>query len=221
MYDFYDRQLRECDTKLEALYISFDQPKDPGTPPPASRHTKPRENQAHFDLASAPYRMSGEDLTQIDGRDVLTVKKVLSEISIDMHKWPTEKHFASWLHLCPNNKITGGKVIHAGVHPTQNRASTVLRVAASSLKRCDSALGVYYRRIRARHRGPSTVTATAHKLARIIYFMLKERKLYHALGADYFEQQCRTRVLRNLNCQAIRLGFRLEPTFQITVQEVS
>jgi hypothetical protein len=94
-------------------------------------------------------------------------------------------------------------------------------VAASSLTRSDSALGAYYRRIRARHGAPSAVTATAHKLARIIYFMLKERKPYHDFGADYFEQQHRTRFLRNLNRQANRLGFRLEPTSQPTLQEVS
>ena len=221
LYDFYDHQLRECDTELEDLYKQFGPPEDPGTPPPAPRHAKPRKNQAHFDLAAAQYRMTGVDLTQIDGLDALTAQKVLSEIGTDMHKRPTEKHFASWLHLCPNNKITGGKVIHAGVQPTQNRASTALRVAASSLTRSDSALGAYYRRIRARHGAPSAVTATAHKLARIIYFMLKERKPYHDFGADYFEQQHRTRFLRNLNRQANRLGFRLEPTSQPTLQEVS
>jgi transposase len=221
LYDFYDHQLRECDTELEDLYQQFGPPEDPGTPPPTPRRNKPRKNQAHFDLAPALYRMTGVDLTQIDGLDALTAQKVLSEIGTDMHKWPTEKHFASWLHLCPNNKITGGKVIHAGVQPTQNRASTALRVAASSLTRSDSALGAYYRRIRARHGAPSAVTATAHKLARIIYFMLKERKPYHDFGADYFEQQHRTRFLRNLNRQANRLGFRLEPTSQPTLQEVS
>jgi len=217
LYDFYDRQLQQCDVELEALYQAFDTPKDPGTPPPASRHTKPRKNQAHFDLALALYRMTGVDLTQIDGLDAMTVQKVLSEIGTDMHKWPTEKHFASWLHLCPNNKITGGKIIHAGVQPTQNRVSTALRVAAASLTRSDSALGAYYRRMRARHGAPSAITATAHKLARIIYFMLKERKPYHDFGADYYEQLYRTRVLRNLNRQAVKLGFRLEPAFSVTI----
>lgn len=212
LYDFYDRQLRACDAELEALYRQLDPPEDPGTPPPAPRTTKRRKNQAHFDLAPALYRLSGGvDLTQIDGVDELTIQKVLSEIGTDMSKWPTEKHFASWLRLCPNNKVTGGKVKQRGVQPTQNRASTALRVAASSLKYSDSALGAYYRRIRARQGAPAAVTATAHKLARIIYAMLKERKPYHDFGAVYYEQQYRERVLRNLNRQAARLGFRLEP----------
>lgn len=212
LYDFYDRQLQECDAELEALYKEFDPPENPGTPPPRSRSTKRRKNQAHFDLAPALYRMTGVDLTQIDGLDALTVQKVLSEIGTDMSKWPTEKHFASWLRLCPNNKITGGKIVQKGVLPTQNRASTASRVAAVSLKRSDSALGAYYRLMRARHGAPHVVTSTAHKLARIIYYMLKEGKPYHDLDVYYYEQQYRDRVFRNLSRQAKRLGFRLEPS---------
>jgi transposase len=213
LYDFYDRQLQSCDAELEALYGQFSPPEDPGTPEPTPRTQKRRKNQAHFDLAPALYRMSnGVDLTQIDGVDELTLQKVLSEIGTDMSQWPTEKHFASWLRLCPNNKITGGKVIQRGVQPTTNRASTALRVAATSLHHSDSALGAYFRRIRARSGAPVAVTATAHKLARIIYAMLKDRKPYHDLGAHSYEQQYRDRVLQNLNRQATRLGFRLEPT---------
>jgi transposase len=214
LYDFYDQQLQGCDLELETLYRQFEPPENPGTPPPAPRTTKRRKNQAHFDLAPALYRMTGVDLTQIDGVDELTIQKVLSETGTDMSKWPTVKHFSSWLRLCPNNKITGGKVIQTGVQPTQNRASNALRVAASSLTHSNSALGAYYRRMRARHGAPSAITATAHKLARIIYFMLKDRKSYHDCGADYYEQQYRTRVLRNINRQAAILGFRLEPVLQ-------
>lgn len=211
LYDFYDRQLQACDTELEAMYQEFEPSEDPGTPPPAPRTQKRRKNQAHFDLGGALYRLTGVDLTQIDGVDELTLQKVLSEIGTDMSKWPTVKHFTSWLHLCPNNKITGGKVKHRGVQPTQNRASTALRVAAASLKSSDSALGAFFRRMRARLGTPAAITATAHKLARIIYFLLKERKPYHDFGADHYEQQYRERVLRNLNRRAAKLGFRLEP----------
>lgn len=211
LYDFYDRQLCECDAELEAMYQEFDPPEDPGTPPPAPRTQKRRKNQAHFDLAPALYRLTGVDLTQIDGVDELTVQKVLSEIGTDMSQWPTVKHFTSWLCLCPNNKITGGKVIQIGVQPTKNRASAALRVAAASLKTSNSALGAYFRRMRARLGTPAAITATAHKLARIIYFMLKRRIPYHDFGADYYDQQYRTRVLRNLTRRAAKLGFRLEP----------
>ena len=214
LFDFYDRQVQACDQQLQALYDQFDPPDDPGTPPPPPRTTKRRNTQAHFDLNAALYRMTGVDLTRIDGVDGVTIQKVLSEIGTDMSRWPTEKHFASWLRLCPNNQITGGKVKHTGVEPTQNRASAALRLAASSLKHSDSALGAYYRRIRARKGGPAAVTATAHKLARIIYAMLKNRTSYHDDGAESYEQQYRVRVLRNLNRQAARFGFRLEPSSQ-------
>lgn len=221
LYDFYDTQLKTCDLELERLYRQFEPPEDPATPPPLPRTTKRRKNQAHFDLAPALYRMTGIDLTQIDGLDELTIQKVLSETGTDMRKWPTVKHFTSWLHLCPNNKITGGKIIQTGVRPGQNRASTALRVAASSLHHSDSALGAFYRRMRARLGAPSAVTATAHKLAKIIYFMLKNRKSYHDLGTDYYEQQFRSRVLRNLSRQATKLGFRLEPVSSLCSSDVS
>ncbi len=221
LYDFYDRQVRDCDQQLEALYDQFDPPDEPGTPPPPPYRGKRSRHEANFDLNTALYRMTGVDLTRIDGVDGVTIQKVLSEIGTDMSRWPTEKHFASWLRLCPNNQVTGGKVKHTGVEPTQNRASTALRMAAYSLKHSNSALGAYYRRIRARSGGPAAVTATAHKLARIIYAMLKNRQPYHDDGADSYEQQYRDRMVRNLQRQATRLGFHLEPSSPAPSPQVS
>jgi transposase len=114
LYEFYDRQMQACDRELESLYQAFAPPDHPASPPPAVRTTKRRKNQAYFDLGSAVYRLTGVDLTQIDGLDELTVQKVLSEIGTDMSKWPTVKHFTSWLRLCPNNQVTGGKVKQRG-----------------------------------------------------------------------------------------------------------
>jgi hypothetical protein len=211
LYDFYDHQVRDCDTELEALYQEFDLPDDPGTPPPEPRTNKRRKNQPHFDLAQSLYRMTGVDLTKVDGLEAMTVQDILSEIGTDMSPWPTAKHFASWLRLSPNNKITGGKVKQRGTLPSQNRANTALRVAAQSLARSNCALGAFYRRIRARHGGPIAVTATAHKLARIVYTMLKHRQPYHDPGAHYYEEQHRIRTIRNLQRKASKLGMRLEP----------
>jgi transposase len=221
LYDFYDRQLQDCDAELESLYSQFEPPIDPGTDPPSPRTTKRRKNQANFDLSSALFRMTGVDLTQIDGLDALTIQKVLSEIGTDMNKWPSVKHFTSWLRLCPNNQITGGKVKHRGVLPTQNRVSTALRVAAASLKFSNSALGAFYRRMRARKGGPAAITATAHKLARIIYVMLKEKKPYHDVGVDYYDQLYKDRAIRNLKLRAAKLGFHLEPCSSVPIGVVS
>ena len=211
LYDFYDRQLHDCDAELEAMYQEFDLPDEPGTPPPDPRKSKRRKNQPYFDLAQSLYRMTGVDLTQIDGLDALTVQTILSEVGTDMSPWPTVKHFSSWLRLSPNNKVTGGKVKQRGTQPSKNRANTAFRVAAQSLARSDCALGAFYRRIRARHGSPKAVTATAHKLARIVYFMLKNRQPYHDPGADYYEEQYRIRAIRNLQRRASKLGIRLEP----------
>ena len=211
LYDFYDQQLAECDAELEALYDEFEPPEEPGTPPPKPNRRKRRKNQPHFDLAQSLYRMTGVDLTQIDGLDALTVQDILSETGTDMSAWPTEKHFAAWLRLAPNNRVTGGKVKSRRTQPTQNRASNALRIAAQSLARSDSALGAYYRRLRARQGAPKAITATAHKIARIVYYMLKNREPYHDPGAHYYEEQYRERAIRKLQRQAAKLGMSLGP----------
>lgn len=211
LYDIYDQKLAACDHELQDLYNAFDPPDEPGTEPPKPKKQKRRKNQPHFDLSHSLYRMTGVDLTQVDGLDALTVQDILSEIGTDMSAWPTVKNFASWLRLSPNNKVTGGKVIRRGTQPTQNRASTAFRLAAQSLARSDSAIGAFYRRIRARHGAPKAITATAHKLARIVYFMLKNRHPYNDPGASYYEEQYRKRVIRNLHRKATSLGMRLEP----------
>lgn len=210
LYDFYDQQLKACDAELESMYKEFDPPENPGTPPPSPNNRKRRKNQAHFDLSSALYKITGVDLTTIDGIDAMTVQTILSEIGTDMSKWPTVKHFSSWLHLCPNNKITGGKIKKRETQPSKNPAHVALLIAAASLHHSQSALGAFYRRIRAKHGAPIAITATAHKLARLVYIMLKERKSYHDIGADYYDQKYQEKLLRNLNRQASKFGFHLE-----------
>jgi transposase len=217
LFDFYTQQVHACDVQLETMYAQFDLPEQPGTPPPTKKR-KRSKNHPHFDLAQSPYCMTGVDLTEIDGLEALSVQTILTEIGTDMSKWPTVKHFTSWLGLCPNNKVTGGKVKQRGREKTKNRANLALRRAAQSLARSQSALGAFYRRIRAKHGGPKAVIATAHKLARIVYFMLKRRESYRDLGADYYDQQYQARVIRHLTHRAAKLGFRLEP---IGLEQVS
>lgn len=211
LYDFYDQQLQRCDLELEALYQQFDEPDQPSTPAPKSRLRKRRKNQPHFDLSQSLYRMTdGIDLTQIDGLDALTVQDILSETGTEMNKWRTVKHFCSWLCLAPNNKITGGKVKSSHTPHTKNRASNAFRLAAQSLMKSKSALGAYCRRMAALHDAPTAITATAHKLATIFYFMLKRREAYRPLATNYYEQQHRDKAIRALQRRAASLGFRLE-----------
>ena len=151
------------------------------------------------------------DFTEIDGLDVLTVHTILTEVGLDPEAFGTEKRFASWLGLAPHTKKTGGKVISTRTKKTQNRANTALRVAAQTLWRSHSALGGFYRRMRAKHGPAVAIVATAHKLARIIYRLLKYREANVDPGEAYYEQQYRERTIRTLKRKVVSLGFVLVP----------
>jgi len=153
--------------------------------------------------------MTGVDLTRIDGIDSYTALKVISEIGLDMNRWKNDKHFASWLGLCPGNKISGGKRLSGKTKPSANKAATALRLAANSLHFSKSALGAYFRRLKARLGSPKAITATAHKIARLVYSMLKNGNAYVDAGQEYYEQRYRSRVLQNLRRKAQELGFDL------------
>lgn len=215
-FDFYGQQLLECDQMIETQYAKMpDSPPGEDTSPPKVNQQKRRKNQPHFDLTSTLYQHVGVDLTEIDGIEALTAQTILSEIGLDMSRWPTVKHFTSWLGLSPNNKISGGKVLGSRTKKTKNRATLALRVAAQSLHRSDSALGAFYRRMRAKHGPAKAITATAHKLARIVYYMLRNRTPYQDPGAAQYEQQHRERVIRNLKRKAAQLGL------QVTTAEIT
>jgi transposase len=214
-YDFYQRQIKECDTEIKRRYTDLAPGNDGDAgslPPPKRKRSKTSKNAPDFDLRLHLYRWAGVDLTQIDGPDVLTVQKVLTEIGVDMSPWPTVKHFTSWLGLCPHNDKTGGKVIKRSTKKTQNRAAAALRMAAQSLVHSKSALGNYHRRMRAKLGKPEAVTASAHKLARIIYAMLKNQTEYVDPGPDYYDEQARQRALLRLKRSAKTLGFEIVPS---------
>jgi hypothetical protein len=214
LYDFYTQQMQACDEQIEARYSDFVPQVDIVQNPPPSPRQRQRPGKGNtptFDLRTQLYQMAGVDLTQIDSVNVLTAQKVISEIGLDMSKWPTVKHFTSWLNVCPNNQITGGKVKKQGRKKAHNNAAQALRMAAQGLNRSQSALGAYYRRMRAKH-GPEVANVcAAHKIARIIYFMLKNKTPYRDIGAEQYEEKYRQRQIRNLQRQAQRLGFHLEP----------
>jgi transposase len=212
-YDFYLQQIQECDAQMEAMYAALPpaDPEDRVSPPPKPTRGKPRKNQAHFDLATSLYQVVGVDLTAIDGIDALTAQAIITEIGTDVTAWPTVKHFTSWLGLSPHNDKSGGKVLRSRTKKTQNRANLALRLAAQSLSRSQSAVGAFYRRMKAKHGPAKATTAAAHKLARMVYFMLKNRTSYVDPGVTYYEQHYRDRVIRNLKRKAAALGLELVP----------
>lgn len=141
-------------------------------------------------------------MTRIDGINVTTAMAVISETGTDMRRFPSTGHFTSWLGLCPGTKITGGKMMSGKTKKVVNRAAQALKLAAASLRRSQSSLGAYYRRLCSRMDKPKAVTAVAHKLARLIYTMLTKGEEYTDQGQEYYEERYRERVLHHLvfNC---------------------
>jgi hypothetical protein len=211
LYDFHQQQILACDAAIEEqLRALGSKGGDPGELPPAKKRKS--KSSPNFDVRGELYRLSGVDLTRIDGMDETSVLKVVAETGMDMSAWPTEKHFSSWLGLSPGNKISGGKILNSKTKPSANRAAAAFRMSAYTLSRSNSALGAFYRRQRARLGAPKAITATAHKLARTFYSMLKNGSEYVDQGQDYYEKRYRERVTKNLKKRAAAMGFELVPS---------
>jgi len=199
LFDFYGTQLSQCDAELEAQLQSLHQ--HDGEPAKGKKRGRAR-NAPQFDLRKRLFQMCGVDLTRIDGIDVTTALVVLSEVGADLSRFASDKHFASWLGLCPGTKITGGKTISGKTRRCVNRAAQALRLAAAGLRSSQSALGAYFRRMCSRMDKPKAVTAAAHKLARLIYAMLTKGQQYTDQGQEYYEERYRQRVLHHLSRRA-------------------
>ncbi len=210
LYDTYRAQIAACDRRIED-YVRALPTVVETEPPPRAKASSPGKNRFHFDLRTYMYQLTGVDLTRIDGIEAPTVLTLISEIGTDMTRWKTAKHFASWLGLCPGTRVSGGKVLSSKTKATANRAAAALRLAAASLYNSRSALGAYFRRMAMRLDKPKAITATAHKLARLVYSMLRYGSEYVDAGQDYYEQRYRERVVRNLEQRAKTLGYELVP----------
>ncbi|MGL6109902.1 MAG: IS110 family transposase, partial [Rubrivivax sp.] len=194
MYDDIARHLAECDAKLQALLGELGQAKvDLGRAPRTGSKLR-----AEFDVRQTLANWAGVDLTRINGLEVTTVMKILTEIGPDLGRFANVKHFCSWLGLCPGTKISGGKVLSAKTKRSANRVRQALKMAAMSLSHSGSALGAFYRRLCSRMDKPSANTATAHKLARMVYFMLTRGEAFVDQGQQLYEEQQRQRSVAAL-----------------------
>jgi transposase len=210
LYDVYNEKIEACDQELEARYAAFEPQVDLHEKPlPPRKRNKQSKNAPNFEMRTYLYQITGVDLTAIDGVDVLIIQDVLSEIGIDMSKWPTVKHFTSWLRICPYQDKSGGKVLRNKSLRTSSRARNALKRAAVNLRESDSALGNYFRRMRFRHGTPKAAAIAAHRLARIFYFMLKNKTEYVDIGSEEEEARYRERALRRLKRQAHKLGVKV------------
>jgi transposase len=219
-YDAYQQRIAECDQALEQHLKQFADKRratapageqTPTTTPPTRRSGPKRRRKAgshapQFDLGRELHRISGVDLTRIDGIDVGVAQTLISEVGLDMSRWQDAHHFASWLGLCPDNRITGGKVIRRGTRHVINRAATALRIGATTLLRSQSYLGAQYRRLRGKLGAPKAITAMAHKLAVLVYRLLRWGHEYVDKGMQYYEERHREQQIRLLKKRAANLG---------------
>ena len=171
LYDTFRRQIQLCDGEIEALLLSLAARRDePAVPLPSPRtKKKARDNEPRFEIRTLLHRLAGADLTQIDTIGPYTALQLIAEIGTDMSRWRTEKHFTSWLTLAPKNKISGARLLSSKTQPSANRAAAMLRMCAMVAGRTATALGAYYRRIAYRVGKPKAITATARKLAVLVY----------------------------------------------------
>jgi hypothetical protein len=213
MYDIYQQRITECDQQLQKQLASFADTTPPLSPEAETKRkrTKPAKNAPPFELRSELQRITGVDLTRIDGIDVMVAQTLVSEVGLDMSRWKTEAHFASWLGLCPDNHTSGDKVLKRGTRRVVNRAATALRIAAVTLMRSRTYLGAQYRRLRTKLGAPKAITAMAHRLARLVYRMLKYGQQYVDKGAEYYEQRYRQQQVESLRKKAMKLGFEVTP----------
>jgi transposase len=209
LYEVYHQKITECDRQIETYLQPFADRREGQPLPPAPRPRKRGRNQPAFAVREPLHRMTGVDLTQIEGIDETTSLVILSEIGLERTRWPPVKHFTSWLGLCPHHRVSGGKVLSRRTKPCANRAATALRLAAACLHHRQSALGAFFRRMKARLGAPKAITATAHKLARLVYSMLKHGTAYVRQGMDEYEQQFRDRMVQNMTRRAKALGYTL------------
>jgi transposase len=229
-YDLRQRQLAECDQRLEAYLGALPSRPSPATEGPdpepilPETATKPKRKKKKnpssnapksFPLATELTRVCGVDATRIDGVDVMTIMTVVAELGVNLEAhWPTENHFTSWLNLSPKRDISGGKVIRHVREKSSNRVASVLRMAASSLLRSDSFLGARYRHLRTRLGSPKAIKAMARYLACLIYRLFTRGQRWVDRGTSNFEIERRQRELSALERKANSLGLRLIPAPQ-------
>lgn len=212
LFDFYTEQITHCDTQI-AAYLRAMEPRleaDQPTPElPVKKRNSRSRNRPSFDAQAEFVRIVGVDLVAVTGLAEASVQTILSEIGTDMERFPSSKHFCSWLGLAPHNDISGGKVLRSRTGKVVSRANQAFRQAAQAVARSESVFGAYYRSMRARLGPQQAIVATAHKIARVFYHMLKYREAFRPEQMEVYEQRRRERELKHLQRRANRLGYTL------------
>jgi transposase len=212
LYDSYQARINDCDVQieqtLELLIVDKAQPQEPLRAP---RSRTKQTNSLNFDVRPLLHQLTGIDLTQIHGIGPSVALELVAECGTDLSRWPTERHFTSWLTLSPGCKISGGKVLSSHTRKSNNRIAARLRLVATSVGRTDTALGAFYRRLAARIGKAKALTATARKIAILFYRAMRFGMRYQDPGADQYERRYRERVVKQLHRRAAHFGFSLQP----------
>ena len=218
LFDFYTAQLSECDAYIERAFsvikprfeLAPDEPLPTGAAiPPRRKPHSHSKNAPAVNTRAHIIRITGVDLVAVHGISNSIAQTILAEIGTDMSKWPDAKHFCSWLGLAPKNDISGGKVLKSRTMHNRNRAAQGFRMAAQSVLRADCAFGAFYRQLKGRLGPAQALVATAHKMARTVYHMLKDHVPYHDIGAAEYNKHFREREVQYLQKKAAKLGYKL------------
>ncbi len=210
LHDFYQTKVAECDSEIQGVMRRLrDAAAAPAAKLPPARSRKKQPNSVGFDVRGLLHGILGCDLTQIDGLGPYLALKLVGECGTDLSAWPSGKHFTSWLSLAPSNKISGGKILSSRTRKSKSRAASLLRLAATTVGRTETALGAFYRRLSARVGKSKAITATARKIAVLFYNTLHHGMVYADPGASAYEERYRKRVLSNLQRRAKSLGYVL------------
>lgn len=211
-YKFARRQLAECDQALEKYLKTMVDQSNGAKLPPNGKTRRVKVASPAFDARTLLFRFSGADLTIIEGIDDSSALTILSEIGIDMSRWPSEKHFTSWLGLAPQHRQSGGRVFSRRIRGGANRAARAFRMAAQGCHNAKNAMGAFYRRIQARAGRGKALIATARKIAERVYRLLKYGETYTRQTMADYENAYRIKLTKGLAKRAAELGYQLVPT---------
>jgi transposase len=229
IWQYYQKQIEQCDQRIEKALAAMPKAPPPVQAPPlrpmaadaqargTQRPKRPQKgnNAPTIDFTQALIRICGMDLMKVCGLNLLSVLMLIGEIGVDMSRWRSARAFCSWLGLCPGTQISGGKVLSRRTRKVNNRAATILRLAAWAAGRTDTWIGRFYRRIKARRGAPKAVTATARKLACVIYHLLKYQEEFVPLDVMVYEVKAQTQRLSRLKKEAQAMGFDLVELQQV------
>ena len=206
LFEFYQEKIKECEAEMENYLRGLS---GKGEDEPLLLGGSQKRQHMSFNVRDYAYRLTGVDLFRVKGFNSQTVLQIISEVGVEVNGFSSQKQFASWLSVSPNRRVSGGKVLSSRTRASNNRAAQAFRQAAVSVGRSESEMGAYYRRMQGRKGPGAAITATAHKLARLYYSMVKNGQEYEEGRAEAYQERQRERMVSSLRKRAKGLGYEL------------